>query len=107
MNNKTPEGHRNFSSEKIKMKNSKKYDILLADAQANLSSSSLKIEETEWLTSEEAALFLKIPVGSLRNMTSNGKVPYYKLGRSNRYRLEDLNKLLLSHRKGAKLWELK
>ena len=51
---------------------------------------------TKWLNTEQAAEFLGVPMGSLRNMTSNGQVPYFKLGRRNRYRLSDLHELLLS-----------
>lgn len=56
---------------------------------------------TEWLTTEEAAKYLRISPASLRNMTSNGKVPYHKLERRNRYRLEDLRNLLLKNPKGG------
>ena len=54
-----------------------------------------------WLTSEEAALFLKISSATLRNLTSNGKIPFYKFGRRNRYRLKELHSLLLGKAKGA------
>lgn len=56
---------------------------------------------TEWLTSEEAAKYLKVSVASLRNMTSNGKIPYYKFDRRNRYRVDDLRKLILKNPKGG------
>lgn len=59
---------------------------------------SLKIEE--WLTTEGAASYLKVSVGTLRNLTSNGHVPYHKLGNRNRYLLEDLRNLLLKNRRG-------
>lgn len=55
----------------------------------------------EWLTTEEAARYLGLSVGSLRNMASNGNVPYYKLGRRNRYRISDLKELLLSQKRGG------
>jgi len=55
----------------------------------------------EWLTTDEAADYLGLSVGALRNMTSNGHVPYHKLGRRNRYRLTDLRELLLSHKRGG------
>jgi excisionase family DNA binding protein len=58
---------------------------------------SLKIE---WLTTEEAANFLRISVKALRNMASNGQVPFYKLGRRNRYRKDELEALLLSQKRG-------
>lgn len=48
-----------------------------------------------WFTTEEAANFLRISVGSLLNMVSNGQVPYYKLCGRNRYRLDDLRGLLI------------
>jgi len=49
---------------------------------------------TEWLTTIEAALYLKITPETLRNMTSSKAVTYYKLGRRNRYKLSDLRKLI-------------
>lgn len=57
--------------------------------------------KTEWLTTIEAAAYLKVSVGTLRNMTCNGRVPYFKLDRRNRYRLCDLRGLLLSQRRGG------
>lgn len=62
---------------------------------------SLKSENAEWLTTEQAAKYLCLPVGTVRNLTSNGKIPYYKLGRLNRYLCEDLRKLLLKQKRGA------
>lgn len=63
----------------------------------NLSLSSLT---SEWLNTEEAANFLRLSVAELRNKSSNGKVPYYKLGRSNRYRKSELEALLLKNKRG-------
>jgi excisionase family DNA binding protein len=68
-------------------------------------SSSLKTET--WLDSREAALYLRLSLGALRNMTSNGQVPYYKLGARNRYLKSDLQRLLLQNRRGEAKWELK
>ncbi len=69
----------------------------LESSQKITADSSLK---TEWLDSEEAAIFLRISVKALRNMTSNGQVPFYKLGRRNRYRKDELEALLLSKKRG-------
>lgn len=66
-------------------------------AEKLISSNSCSLT-TEWLTTKEAADYLKIPVGSLRNMTSNGQVPYFKLGNRNRYSLTELRKLLLGQK---------
>lgn len=57
-------------------------------------------KDDEWMTTEEAAAFLKIGIPSLRNMTSNGKVPYYKLGRRNRYRKLELVEMLMAEKRG-------
>lgn len=55
----------------------------------------------EWLDTPAAARFLGLSVGSLRNMTSNGQIPYCKLGRRNRYRTDDLRQLLLKEKRGC------
>lgn len=54
----------------------------------------------EWLNTEEAARYLKVSKGELLNKTSNGKIPYYKFGRSNRYRKNELDALLLKNKRG-------
>lgn len=58
--------------------------------------------DKEWLNTEEAAAYLGLSVGALRNVTSEGKVPYYKFGRRNRYRSAELRHLLLSQKRGGK-----
>lgn len=55
---------------------------------------------TIWMDSREAAQFLRISVPMLRNMASNGQLPFYKLGRRNRYRRDELEALLFSNRRG-------
>lgn len=62
---------------------------------------TLKLEQ-EWMDSVQAAAYLSLSVGSLRNMTSNGHIPYYKFGNRNRYRTEELRELLLSETKGER-----
>jgi len=57
--------------------------------------------EIKWLSSDEAAAHLRISVKSLLNESSNGKIPHYKLGRRNRYRLDELNELLLVQKRGV------
>lgn len=67
------------------------------------SSLTIKYGEREVLTSIEAADFLRVSVGTLRNLTSNGKIPYYKFaGRRNRYLKSELTKLLMSQPKGER-----
>ena len=62
---------------------------------------SLETEHNKVLTTEEAANYLRVSVGTLRNMTSDGLVPYTKLGSRNRYFLNELQELLRSNRKGG------
>jgi len=87
----------------------KKMNHLSADnnsVQRDSESSSLKmINSDEWLTSKEAAQYLKISAKTLYNLTSNGRVPFYKFGRSNRYKLNDLRNLLSSEPRGGYQWQ--
>nr|BFD65318.1 hypothetical protein HAGR004_03400 [Bdellovibrio sp. HAGR004] len=57
--------------------------------------------EKEWMSSKEAAAYLRISPATLRNLTSNGKIPYHKLERRNRYRTSDLRDLLLRNKRGG------
>jgi len=70
-----------------------------ANSNENPLDSSLK--NREWITTEEAAKYLALSIGALRNMASNGQVPYHKLGRRNRYNVVELRQLLLSQRRGG------
>ena len=61
---------------------------------------SLKTEE-KMMSTAEVAEFLGVPIGTIRNMTSAGRIPYYKLGSLNRYSRNELSLLLKSKRKGG------
>ena len=50
--------------------------------------------ECRWLSSKEAARYLGISEGTLRNLTSNGHIQYYKFRRLNRYKTSDLDLLI-------------
>lgn len=54
-----------------------------------------------WLTTKEAAEYLRISPRSLLNLTSNGKVRYYKFGSRNRFLLKDLHKTLQAKPRGG------
>ncbi|MDC1175538.1 helix-turn-helix domain-containing protein [Bacteriovoracaceae bacterium] len=60
----------------------------------------------KWFNTEEAAEFLKISPGCLRNLTSNGQVPFYKFGKRNRYLKSELHEMLLSHKRGRREYGL-
>ena len=55
----------------------------------------------QWLTTKEAANFLRISSKCLLNLTSNGRIRYYKFGRRNRFLLSDLISQILAHPRGG------
>lgn len=61
---------------------------------------SFSTESDEWLNSKEAANYLRISEKTLRNLTSLGKVPYYKFGRKNLYIKSELRKLIVPAHEG-------
>jgi excisionase family DNA binding protein len=61
---------------------------------------TLSDETKTWLVSSEAADFLGISVQALMNHVSNGKIPYYKFGRRNRYLRSELESVLKSEPRG-------
>lgn len=63
--------------------------ILRMDAQAS-----------ELLDTTRAAAYLGISEGQLRNKTSNGTIPHYKMDRLNRYKRSELEALLSKEKRG-------
>ncbi len=56
---------------------------------------SSDIPERQWLTTDEAADYLRLSPGSLRTFRSIGKGPrYHKAGRAVRYRRDQLDSYL-------------
>jgi len=55
----------------------------------------------EWLTTEEAAAYLRLTTGSLRNMVCVGQISCYKLGRRNRFSKGELRNLLIKKNRGG------
>lgn len=64
-----------------------------------MSESNINKDMVTWFNTAEAAEYLSISKGQLLNLVSKGEIPYYKLGRSNRYRKEELDELLVSTRR--------
>jgi excisionase family DNA binding protein len=58
--------------------------------------------DSNWLTTEEAARYLKVNVGTLRRWAREGVIPAAKLGNRGgfRFRREDLDRFLESRRPG-------
>jgi len=53
----------------------------------------------EWFNTAEAASYLSMTPKSLLAHTSRGLVPFYKIGRRNRYKREELDEILFNSRK--------
>jgi excisionase family DNA binding protein len=87
--------------EEMKVKDEPTCRTKLSHEKTTAQIGSLTTEYGEWLTSAEAATYLRITKRQLFNLTSNGKIPYYKFGRSNRYRKDELRQLLLAQARGG------
>jgi excisionase family DNA binding protein len=60
------------------------------------------LEKLTWLTSNEAADYLRLPsVGALRVLVCKRRVPFHKLGRSLRFKRAELECLLESSKNGG------
>lgn len=64
------------------------------------SDSLCRITSKEWMDSKEAAAYLSLSAGALRNLTSNGKIPYYKFFARNRYNKSELDIFLYQKPEG-------
>jgi excisionase family DNA binding protein len=54
------------------------------------------LENVRWLTSGEAAQYLRVSVSSLKMMVYRGQVRVRKLGRRNRFLRDELDRLITS-----------
>jgi len=94
--------------EKISTKKTtgKSYENELDCSQEKLlkKSQGLKLifENLMWLNSNEAAAYLRLPsVGMLRVLVCQRRVPFYKLGRSLRFKKSELDRLLDASKNGG------
>lgn len=64
--------------------------------------SSLIFENLTWLTSSEAAHYLRLPsVGALRVLVFKRRLPFYRIGRSLRFKKCELDRLLDCSKNGG------
>lgn len=63
----------------------------------------MQSNDVKWMNSKEAAEYMRISTASLRNMVSNGKLPFYKLGRRLRFIESELKNAILSQKFGLKI----
>lgn len=58
------------------------------------SSSNLFFDNLIWLSTEEAAEYLRVSIGSIKNLVYRGVLKPRKLGRLNRFKREEIDRLL-------------
>ncbi len=51
-----------------------------------------------YLTQKEAARYINVAKSTMSCMTSRGEIAHYRVGRSVRYRIDDLDNFMLSRR---------
>ncbi len=66
-----------------------------------MSERKVTIEKLKWLTTKEAAEYLRITIGSMKNLVYRDKVRPRKLGRLNRFKRDDLDRMLEASIKGG------
>ncbi len=66
-----------------------------------MSERKVTIEKLKWLTTKEAAEYLRITIGSMKNLVYRDKVHPRKLGRLNRFKRDDLDRMLEASIKGG------
>ena len=54
-----------------------------------------------WMTTEEVAQYLRVSKSVVYNLTSNGYLPYYKIGGRNRFLRSEIDKLIFQQKIGA------
>jgi excisionase family DNA binding protein len=62
---------------------------------AEENSSALLFDKLKWMTSKEAASYIRVSVGQLRNMVWRGQIKCYRLKNRLRFLRSDLDKLLV------------
>ncbi len=61
---------------------------------AEENSSALFFDKLKWMTSKEAASYIRVSVGQLRNMVWRGQIKCYRLKNRLRFLRSDLDRLL-------------
>ncbi len=51
--------------------------------------------QQKWLTTEEAAQYLRVSANSIKTMVHRGKVRVHKLGRRNRFLIDELERVIV------------
>jgi len=66
----------------------------------SIESDQMIFDRLKWMTSKEAAVYLRISVGSLRNLVYRKQIRTHYLGNRLRFLRSDLDQLIFSHKGG-------
>jgi excisionase family DNA binding protein len=55
----------------------------------------ISLENVRWLTTSEAAQYLRVSISSLKTMVCRGQVRRHKLGRRNRFLRDELERMII------------
>lgn len=58
------------------------------------------VSESKWLTTREAANYLRLSISSIKTMIYRGQIRVHKLGKRNRFLKEELDRLITSNNGG-------
>lgn len=70
--------------------------------QAMKTATDITSEKMKWLNTKQAAAHIGVSEKALQNLNSLGRIPYYKMGRSNKYLQSELDRLILKNPKGLR-----
>lgn len=98
-----------FAKLKSDPKNELLYKLYVRKAFAKSSRLNEEMSKAESvMTAEQLTQYAKVGLQTIRNMTSNGKIPFVKFGRAVRYRKDEVDEWMKAHRVGrAKLLQRK
>lgn len=68
----------------------------------NIIQCSTELNKLTWMTTKEAAIYLRVTVNNLKVMICRGVVKPYKLNNRNRFRRDDLDCLIKSSLNGTR-----
>ena len=84
----------------FELRNGKESPLILPRSEETGSPSIFENQlQREWLSAQEAAKFLSVSVGALRNMVYRGQIRVHKIGKRAIFRVEDCRRFF--ERKGA------
>ncbi len=64
-----------------------------------------RLGDKEWMNAYEAADYIGVSYGGLRNMAYRREIPFFKMGRRLRFRTDDIRQHLIQNQVGIREWK--